>query len=98
MLEWDGFDPAAAGKHLRRTDDPLDRPVAAFDQNVGTTGFDQRGGRIFVEPGDRIDAFQRRGVVDLALEPGGVHIPDLWLSGLAGCDGGGLHSSSVLLQ
>jgi hypothetical protein len=41
---------------------------------------------------------QRRGVVDLALEPGGIHIPDLWLSGLTGCDGGGLHSSSVLLQ
>ena len=55
----------------------------------------QRRGQVGV--GD--DALQRRGVVDLAFEPGGTHIPDLWLAGFTGCDdAGGLHSSSVLLQ
>jgi len=50
---------AAARQHLARADDPLDRPVAAFHQHFRPAGGDQRGGGVFVEPGDGVDRLER---------------------------------------
>jgi len=59
VLEGDGVHAPAARDHRLGADDARHRPVAALDQHVGPAGLDQRGGRVLVEPGDRIDGLER---------------------------------------
>ena len=37
------------------------RPIRAFDQHVGQNSGDQLARRVFVEEGDGVDGFERRG-------------------------------------
>ena len=60
MLERNRHDPAAARAHLVGARDPIDRPVAAFHENVRPAGVDQALRRLLVEPGHCVDAGERR--------------------------------------
>ena len=57
--EWQALDIDTKTRG-RRTDDFLSRPVTALGQDFRAQGFDERGGRVLVEPGDRVHRFQRR--------------------------------------
>jgi hypothetical protein len=49
----------AARQHRGGADHALDRPVAPFGEHVGPAGLDQPGGRVLVEPGDRVHRLER---------------------------------------
>jgi len=59
VLERDRHHLAAARQHAAGPDDALDRPVAAFHQDLRPAGGDQRLRRVVLEPGQRVDALER---------------------------------------